>query len=275
MEFIYLEDRSEDNIEELLQNFHIAEDQLERTIRVFSISPKLHLLRLNGNLTGFVYFKYMPDTKVVFCIIHTEIYSKEINPDVFINKIKEIYSQEEIRYCTFHDFYKGDIPRHMRAIQEPFDVFAGWELKISDFQENVMLPDVQFQLEDLEYEELLKLHLIAYSYEEGYVGENWENILEHFLTLPNHCIGTCRVKGELVGLCLGINDTEDHSLWSVCILPEYQGKQLGFHLMNNYFSFTRSKKYNLGVHYSNLPAMRLYEKLGFIETRTGNVVYQV
>lgn len=51
-----------------------------------------------------------------------------------------------------------------------------------------------------------------------------------------------------------------------CILPEYQGKNLGESLGQESLKYIRESGYQakLEVHKNNIPAKKLYEKLGFI-----------
>ncbi len=84
------------------------------------------------------------------------------------------------------------------------------------------------------------------------------------------------VNGDIVGLAGGYteNTTDNLAYLSLlCVLPEFQGKGIGYNLVNRFINISESKKLR-GVHLyavkTNLPAMKMYNKMGFEEFITEN-----
>ncbi len=67
----------------------------------------------------------------------------------------------------------------------------------------------------------------------------------------------------LHGTPVGFGQVLDNELCSIGILPEYQGRRLGWRLTLALLGLLDGPEYTLKVSSANRPAMRLYEKLGF------------
>jgi ribosomal protein S18 acetylase RimI-like enzyme len=269
-----LENRSQENIEKILLSLNIEEKNVERTKLLFSRAKNLCLLRCNSDIVGFINFKVVPEKKVVYCPVHTINYNDGINVQDIMAYIKQLFPQTEILYSVFLDFFEGDINRYFSEQQTPFDKFIGMSLS-SPFSMNISdTDDIFISQERIGYDELAALHQKAYRHEVVYAGEEWEKLLESFLTYPNSCIVTCRKSGELIGCCLGYQKESHHGLYSLCLLEEFHGKGLGYKILGTYLSLTNANPYHLGVFCSNTKAKKLYEKVGFIEYTTEFIVYK-
>lgn len=73
--------------------------------------------------------------------------------------------------------------------------------------------------------------------------------------------------GKIIGVCVGVKNTDYNQLQAVYILPEFQGKGLG-RLMFNEVSkiFDKNKKTIVHVASYNDKAIGFYQKLGFVST---------
>ena len=62
------------------------------------------------------------------------------------------------------------------------------------------------------------------------------------------------------------------------VLPEYRGKQIAWHMISQYISKMKKQRIDevvLGVAESNIPAIKLYEKLGFQQRWFGHLMLLV
>ncbi len=269
-----LENRSQENIDKIMSILNLEEKNIERTKLLFSKAKNLCLIKCNSEITGFINFKIVQDKKVVYCPVYTMSYLDEINVQSIIEYMKIKFSQKEIKYCVFLDFFEGEIVSHFSMQKKPFDRFIGMSLA-KHFPMNIMdTDDIVIRLETLEYNELVALHQKAFRDEVAYAGEEWEQLLKDFLTYTDSYIVTCRKSGELIGSCLGYQKEKYHGLYSLCLLEEFHGKGLGFKLLESYLSLTQADPYHLGVFCSNIKAKNLYEKVGFVEYTTEFIIYE-
>lgn len=74
------------------------------------------------------------------------------------------------------------------------------------------------------------------------------------------------IEKEPVGYCGVHNLGGDGEITNVAVTPKYRGKQIAYHLLE--YAMEESRKmgveaFTLEVRISNVPAVKLYEKLGF------------
>lgn len=86
--------------------------------------------------------------------------------------------------------------------------------------------------------------------------------------LASHLAGECNISliaesgGVFVGYLLGVLLPPEGEIWRVAVLPEYRGRGIGESLVRAFLP--REGCCFLEVRESNLPAVRLYEKVGFL-----------
>lgn len=90
--------------------------------------------------------------------------------------------------------------------------------------------------------------------------------------IQNHLLTILLIDGEEnYPIGYGHLDKDGDDLWlGICILSEYQGKGLGKKIMNYLIDFAQQKNVSqikLTVDNDNILAIKLYEKLGFIQIK--------
>lgn len=88
-------------------------------------------------------------------------------------------------------------------------------------------------------------------------------------SLRNGYFGVCmrHVTGTLVGYCVLMPVVDEMHLLNLCVAPQAQGTGVGFALLREAVRITRGKRLTgllLEVRPSNLRAVRLYERFGFV-----------
>jgi ribosomal-protein-alanine N-acetyltransferase len=88
-------------------------------------------------------------------------------------------------------------------------------------------------------------------------------------SLRNGYFGVCmrHVTGTLVGYCVLMPVVDEMHLLNLCVAPQAQGTGAGLALLREAVRITRGKQLSgllLEVRPSNLRAVRLYERFGFI-----------
>lgn len=75
-----------------------------------------------------------------------------------------------------------------------------------------------------------------------------------------------KVTKEIVGVCLNMTYEGFSLIMHLAVKPDYQGKGIGSYLLKHSINYTRTDFSAIRLYvYKNNPAMRLYEKLGFIK----------
>ncbi|MCL2063649.1 MAG: ribosomal protein S18-alanine N-acetyltransferase [Candidatus Cloacimonetes bacterium] len=74
-----------------------------------------------------------------------------------------------------------------------------------------------------------------------------------------------KIAPQIIGFFLGLETLDEYTILNIAILPEYQGKGLGFQLISKIIESHNLKydKYFLDVRESNHQAISLYKKIGF------------
>lgn len=104
-------------------------------------------------------------------------------------------------------------------------------------------------------------------------------VLRQFLDITNGLLKVAEVEEEVIGYSIGHFNTETSEGWmlSLAVLPEYRGKEIGQQLSSNLIREIEEKgadKIFLTVHPDNNPAIRTYEKLGFVRHQHKKDYYQ-
>lgn len=75
-----------------------------------------------------------------------------------------------------------------------------------------------------------------------------------------------KVTQEIVGVCLNMTYEGFALIMHLAVKPNYQGKGIGSYLLKHSISYTRTNFSAIRLYvYKNNPAMRFYERLGFIK----------
>jgi len=279
MNLVKLLDRSIEYVEFLIEQLNPELTDVDRIKTILTNANNLHLLKYEGHLCGFINPKPDYSKGVVFCPIYLMDNTNYFVVDDILDRIKSIFSDDELIYCVFMNIFHLSNVLAQFIQNEPFDKSVSMSLELNEFINigKSSFEELEFKIEDLDYAQLLNLHLKAYAYEPPYVIGEWDQLIQNFLSLGDNVVVSCKFENKLIGACLGIAYLPDnyHYIYSVCVLPQYQGKGYGFQLMNNFLALTKSLSYRLDVQYSNTNARKLYESLGFREASTNNFVYKL
>jgi len=91
----------------------------------------------------------------------------------------------------------------------------------------------------------------------------------------------CLIAKYKDNLCAGLLTATTKNkgmILEIGVLPEYRGKRIAWHMINQYISKTKKQRISevvLGVDENNAPAIKLYEKLGFQRTWFGHLMLLV
>lgn len=104
-------------------------------------------------------------------------------------------------------------------------------------------------------------------------------VLRQFLDITNGLLKVAEVEEEVIGYSIGHFNTETSEGWmlSLAVLPEFRGKEIGQQLSSHLIREIEEKgadKIFLTVHPDNNPAIRTYEKLGFVRHQHKKDYYQ-
>lgn len=104
-------------------------------------------------------------------------------------------------------------------------------------------------------------------------------VLRQFLDITNGLLKVAEVEEEVIGYSIGHYNTETSEGWmlSLAVLPKFRGKEIGRKLSNHLIREIEGKgadRIFLTVHPDNSPAIRTYEKLGFVKHQHKNDYYQ-
>lgn len=91
--------------------------------------------------------------------------------------------------------------------------------------------------------------------------------IEDGLTLQNQRFLVAKVDGKVAGVCLATIHEDKNQLNAIYVLPEFQGKGIGYKLWDEVLKFidqTKDTIVQVVVHNAN--AIRFYERLGFEDT---------
>lgn len=104
-------------------------------------------------------------------------------------------------------------------------------------------------------------------------------VLRQFLDITNGLLKVAEVEKEVIGYSIGHYNTETSEGWmlSLAVLPEYRGKEIGQQLSCHLIREIEEKgadKIFLTVHPDNNPAIKTYEKLGFVRHQHKKDYYQ-
>lgn len=71
-------------------------------------------------------------------------------------------------------------------------------------------------------------------------------------------------KGKIVGYILWLHRKRYYRLYSICVDKNFQGKGIAQKLLDFSFTHLRGQRYQLEVKQTNYPAIKLYERNGFV-----------
>jgi len=271
-----LTDKSHDNVEYLVSKLDIGHDTIDRIRTILCKAKNLYLITDADKLYGFINLKHDSDKKVTFCPIHLKSNLNNTEMDEVVTRIKVLSKDYDSEFLVLIDIFKTIDWTGYCVYNEPWDRYISMSLDIGDLEELIpQKSETEFKIENLKYEELLDLHIKSYISEPIYVIGEWQQLLEQFFTFQTHTIVSCRLNNELIGACIGYLTEKNHYIYSICILPEYTGKQIGYQLLHYYLTIAKSDFYNLNVLHSNTKARALYEKTGFKTISRNNLVYKI
>jgi len=278
VDLVYLQDRSVENIDSLIMQLNPNEDIADNVKMMLTRAKNLHLIFCNSKLQGFINPKPDCDKGVLFCpIFLTEQYDVIIGE--LLAELTLLFLNDALVYCAFMNSFHLTFFEDFCSRKEPFDKSVHMVLSYRDFQNSDAIPgeNLTFKLEALDKEKLLNLHLKAYASEPPYVVGQWDELIDNYLSLDNTITLSCKYNELLIGVCLGVSHPENgyNYIYSVCVLPECQGKGFGDQLMNRFVQLTASESYQLEVLFSNYPARKVYESIGFKETSSDFYVYKL
>ena len=91
--------------------------------------------------------------------------------------------------------------------------------------------------------------------------------IEEGLKLDNQKFVVAKINGKVVGVCLATTSDEINQLNAIYVLPEFQGRGIGYQLWNEVFNFFDTTKDTIvEVVTYNHPAIKFYNRLGFEDT---------
>lgn len=128
----------------------------------------------------------------------------------------------------------------------------------SDRPENVQL---SYALDETWIEDFIRMNGFDQARKPTYI-----RIMEQVLT-PK-CLVSIKEKGKTIGVGLGVLENHFLGLFDLVVDPEYRNRGLGARLVNSLLNWGQSqgaRTVYLQVLTDNLPAIRLYHKLGFRE----------
>jgi|AntRauTorckE6833_2_1112554.scaffolds.fasta_scaffold33082_2 ribosomal protein S18 acetylase RimI-like enzyme len=97
--------------------------------------------------------------------------------------------------------------------------------------------------------------------------EEYQNRIKESLDSDNRRFFTAKVDGKVVGICIALKSEENNQLKAIYVLPEFQGKRIGYELWTEALGFIdQSKDTTVEVVTQNDNAIEFYEKLGFEDT---------
>ncbi len=134
--------------------------------------------------------------------------------------------------------------------------------------------------EDIPMVMRINLKTLPENYPEYFFREIYERFSEAFLVaeMEGEIIGyiMCRMEGGVSNF--GLRWVRRGHVVSVAVLPKFRRAGLGIKLMNNAMEALKTdyeaKEIILEVRVTNLPAISLYEKLGFEKIRTIKTYYR-
>lgn len=107
-------------------------------------------------------------------------------------------------------------------------------------------------------------------YEAGFSPEKiqeYQNRIKESLDSDNKRFFVAKVDDEVVGICIAFKSEENNQLKAIYVLPEFQGKGIGYKLWTEASGFIdQSKDTTVEVVTHNDKAIEFYEKLGFEDT---------
>ena len=205
--------------------------------------------------------------------IHWGAESVENFIDGISGAIAYINDQNRENKRIFTEFIPPEFVEHMEGIG--FKIVSEWvDFWVKDLQRVEVSPssfEGVRQIKENEYEEASKVLRSCAGCSREFVGES-EQWVKEWNEEENSCIFIAKVNNELVGVCfLGIYgfDSEDGAvLWlrEIGVSPKYQGKGIGYALIEKAFQWGRengAKRSFLACDAENCNGIKLYEKFGY------------
>jgi len=133
---------------------------------------------------------------------------------------------------------------------------------------------------DEDYDFIYEVKKNAYK---KYVELNWgtwneemqRGFFEKFITTFRNNIYIIDLDGKKIGFYQGETlENGDYDIGNICIIPEYQGKGLGTHVLKN--ALEEHKEQNIHIQYfKQNPVGNLYARLGFVPNGETDYHYQM
>jgi len=121
------------------------------------------------------------------------------------------------------------------------------------------------KIRNMKRSDLHRVHLL----ETQIFSDAWPmQAFEDCLELDSEGVIVAEVKGEIVGYAAIITGYEESHLANIAVMPQFRGKSIAKKLLNCILDIARRAKSQcifLDVRPSNLAAISLYEKFGFVE----------
>lgn len=267
-----LEDRSENNISLIINQLLLEEKHLPRVENILRKSKNIALIYEDSQIIGLINFKFYIEKQVVFCPVHLIAFKSIKNINTIQEYIKTEFPDIQITFCKIISMFynKADHLIEDKTLLCDRDL----TMKLSHpLHKKFETEDYMSAFEELEYSELLNIHLDAYRDEVPYAGEEWPPLLEYYLNKQNHKTIVCRHHGEIAGLCLTIEDDNAIGLYSVCVPHHYRNKKIGSLMLSYLFQETNKNEYRLNVIENNISAFSLYKSFGFTVSEISALVF--
>jgi len=272
MKILKLENRSEDYISHIIKHLLIEEKHISRAENILRKSKNIAVIYEGQQMIGLINFKFALEKGGVYCPVYLlETYAiKDIA--LVLNYIKSEFPDIQITFCKIISMFynKADHLIEDKTLLCDRDL----TMKLSHpLHKKFETEDYMSAFEELEYSELLNIHLDAYRDEVPYAGEEWSPLLEYYLNKQNHKTIVCRHHGEIAGLCLTIEDDNAIGLYSVCVPHHYRNKKIGSLMLSYLFQETNKNEYRLNVIETNISAFSLYKSFGFTVSEISALVF--
>ena len=239
----------------------------EKIIRYINENDEIYLITDNNLYLGFIHLEIF-NKKISIKLYLSSNWKGDFNEQLFDN-ISELIKNSNQNYLTFlHCFDSKNILNRLKGI----DFMHQYECNKNFHKPNPKLnSNFTISKNISDYKELIDFHYLCYSDDKDYMNSNWENILQSFHKAPiPKIIYICHNKDNIIGSCIGylIPKKNKKYLYSICVHPDYRRKSIGEYLLQLFLSTEPLISCYLTVYESAKPAVKLYEKFGFIRVQT-------
>jgi len=141
----------------------------------------------------------------------------------------------------------------------------------------------KYQLEPITENDYEFIYQVKKNVYKKYVEANWgtwdeemqRHFFEKFIEIYKNNIYTINLNNQKIGFYQGETlENGDYEVGNICIIPEYQGKGIGFQILIDVLEENQDKNIHI-QHFKQNTIGRLYEKLGFIPNGETKTHYQM